>query len=113
MESNERTPDSVSGYTQLVLPSGAYTPAATPGKATSDINSRILGLPHTTMAAITLSTALNRAAAMDTPLHLRHQLPPPVDFSSHLKPPTKVTAGQLLVQVYAVAPGLVPVASVA
>lgn len=53
------------------------------------------------MAAITLSTAASRMSA--TPVHLRHQLPPPVDFSSHLKPPTKVTNSQILIQVYAVA----------
>ena len=36
-------------------------------------------------------------------MHLRHNLPPPVDFSSHLKPPTKVGNSQILIQVYAVA----------
>ena len=38
-----------------------------------------------------------------TPMHLRANLPPPVDFTSHLKPPTKSGDGQLLIQVYAVA----------
>jgi NADPH:quinone reductase-like Zn-dependent oxidoreductase len=52
------------------------------------------------MAAITLSTSAHKATS--TPAHLRHNLPPPVDFSSHLKPPQKVQGSQLLVQVYAV-----------
>ena len=53
------------------------------------------------MAAITLATYAHRAHG--TPLHLRNQLPPPVDFSSHLKPPTRINNSQILVQVYAVA----------
>ena len=84
----------------LVLPAGAYKPL-NPAKAAREIDPRVLGLPHSTMAAITLSTAAHRA--MGTPMHLRHQLPPPVDFSSHMKPPTKVSSSQLLIQVYAVA----------
>jgi threonine dehydrogenase-like Zn-dependent dehydrogenase len=54
------------------------------------------------MAALVLSTATHRLRS-DTPAHLRSQLPAPVDFSSHLKPPTKVSDNQVLVQVYAVA----------
>jgi NADPH:quinone reductase-like Zn-dependent oxidoreductase len=55
------------------------------------------------MAAITLSTAAHRVALSGTPLHLRHQLAPPVDWSSHLKPPVKVGSTTVLVQIYAVA----------
>ena len=50
------------------------------------------------MAAIIMTTL----PARDTPLHIR-RLDPPVDFSSHLKPPTKIGSGQILVQVYAAA----------
>jgi D-arabinose 1-dehydrogenase-like Zn-dependent alcohol dehydrogenase len=50
------------------------------------------------MAGIVLSTLVAR----DTPTHLRDQNPP-VDFVSHLKPPSKVTNSQILVQVYATA----------
>ena len=53
------------------------------------------------MAAITLSTSAHRMS--ETPMHLRNQIPPPVDFSSHIKPPTKVGNAQVLIQVYAVA----------
>jgi len=50
------------------------------------------------MAAIVLSTLPHR----DTPQHLR-DLSSPLDFTSHIKPPTKVGDSQLLVQVYATA----------
>jgi hypothetical protein len=115
MESNGRGAESISGYTyvvlssrtvpcwpcsSLVLPAGAYKPS-NPLKSTSELNTRILGLPHATMASITLSTSAHRFTS--TPAHLRTNLPPPVDFSSHLKPPTKVGNSQLLIQVYAVA----------
>ena len=55
-------------------------------------------MPNTNMAAITLATLPSR----DTPLHLRSQNPP-VDFTSYVRPPTKVGNGQLLVQIYATA----------
>jgi hypothetical protein len=84
----------------MILPSGAYK-ALNPAKSASEINTRVLGLPHSTMAAITLSTSAHRLSA--TPMHLRHQLHPPVDFSSHLKPPTKLSNSQVLIQIYAVA----------
>ncbi|WVW83910.1 hypothetical protein I302_105932 [Kwoniella bestiolae CBS 10118] len=99
MESNGRAPESVGGYTNLVLPSGAYRPN-NPAKSNA-LDSRILGMPHATMASIVLTTTFSRHSS--TPAHLRDQLPPLVDFSSHLKPPTKVGDSQLLVQVYAVA----------
>lgn len=83
----------------LILPSGAYRPTD-PSKSANLIDSRILGLPHATMASIVLSTSAYRIAA--TPAHLRHQIPPPVDFASHLLPPTKVSDSQILIQVYAV-----------
>lgn len=88
------------GYTTLILPTGAYQPLH-PSKSTSSINNRVLGLPHATMAALVLSSSTHRVRS-DTPAHLRAQLPPPVDFSSHIKPPTKVSDSQILVQVYAV-----------
>ncbi|ORX36688.1 hypothetical protein BD324DRAFT_626824 [Kockovaella imperatae] len=98
MESHGRDSDSVGGYTSgLVLPAGAYKPAD-PTKSASEINARILGMPHANMAAVTLATLPSR----DTPLHLR-TMNPPVDFTSYVKPPTKVGKGQLLVQIYATA----------
>ncbi|WVQ67676.1 uncharacterized protein L199_005880 [Kwoniella botswanensis] len=102
MESNGRAPESIGGYTNLVLPSGAYRPINPAKSANSNgLDSRILGMPHATMASIVLTTTFSRHSS--TPAHLRDQLPPLVDFSSHLKPPTKVGDSQLLVQVYAVA----------
>ncbi|OCF74644.1 hypothetical protein I204_05024 [Kwoniella mangroviensis CBS 8886] len=102
MESNGRAPESIGGYTNLVLPSGAYRPINPAKSANSNgLDSRILGMPHATMASIVLITTFSRHSS--TPAHLRDQLPPLVDFSSHLKPPTKVGDSQLLVQVYAVA----------
>ncbi|WVQ99409.1 hypothetical protein IAU59_006542 [Kwoniella sp. CBS 9459] len=100
MESNGRAPESVGGYTNLILPAGAYRPN-NPAKSRFELDSRILGIPHATMASITLSTTHAKHSA--TPAHLRDQLPSLVDFNSHLKPPTKVNDHQLLVQVYAVA----------
>lgn len=52
------------------------------------------------MAAIVLSQSASKLPM--TPQHLRHNLPLPVEFSSHLSPPNKVGSGQVLVQVYAV-----------
>ncbi|ORY34019.1 hypothetical protein BCR39DRAFT_518148 [Naematelia encephala] len=100
MESNGRVAESISGYTNLVLPAGAYRPS-NPAKSATEINARILGLPHATMASITLSTSAHRSDRSATPAHLRHNLPSPVDFTSHLKPPNKVGNAQVLVQVYA------------
>ncbi|WWC89329.1 uncharacterized protein L201_004250 [Kwoniella dendrophila CBS 6074] len=100
MESHGRAAESVGGYTNLVLPSGAYRPI-NPAKSANGVDSRILGMPHATMASIVLSTAFSRHSS--TPAHLRDNLPPLVEFSSHLKPPTKVNDSQLLIQVYAVA----------
>ena len=57
-------------------------------------------MPSTVMAALTLSGSASKLH--QTPAHLRHNLPPPVDFSSHLPPPNKVGSAQVLVQVYAV-----------
>ena len=102
MESNGLDQPHTGGYTTLILPTGAYRPSD-PSKATpSEVNARVLGLPHATMAALVLSSSTHRLKS-DTPAHLRNQLPAPVDFSSHLKPPTKVSDSQVLVQVYAVA----------
>ena len=81
----------------LILPTGAFKPSD-PIKASPSLDSRILGMPHAAMAAIVLSTLPHR----DTPIHLRDQTPP-IDFSSQLKPPTKVGNAQMLIQVYATA----------
>ncbi|WWD17310.1 hypothetical protein CI109_101750 [Kwoniella shandongensis] len=101
LESHGRDHGGNGGYTNLFLPTGAYIPA-NPIKAANEISSRSLGMPHATMASITLSTTFHRHGSA-TPAHLRDQLPPLVDFTSHLKPPTKVGSSQLLVQIYAVA----------
>jgi hypothetical protein len=103
LESNGLDQTHNGGYTNLILPTGAYQPA-NPLKAASasEVNARVLGLPHAAMAALVLSSATHRLRS-DTPAHLRSQLPAPVDFSSHLKPPGKVGDNQVLVQVYAVA----------
>ena len=101
LESNGLDQTHNGGYTTLILPTGAYQPA-NPIKSASEINARVLGLPHAAMAALVLSSATHRLRS-DTPAHLRNQLPAPVDFSSHLKPPSKVADKEILVQVYAVA----------
>lgn len=85
----------------MVLPAGAYVPSDPNRKRTSIIDPRVLGLPHTTMATLCLSHSAHRLPM--TPLHLRGNLPPPVDFTSHIRPPTKVGNKEILVQVYAVA----------
>ncbi|ODO08828.1 hypothetical protein L198_00561 [Cryptococcus wingfieldii CBS 7118] len=102
MESHGRDQDGTGGYTNLVLPSGAYHPSH-PSKTAPSLDSRILGLPHSTMASISLTSTRDHYQA--TPLHLRAQLPPLVDFASHMKPPvsSKVGKSQVMVQVYAVA----------
>lgn len=86
----------------LILPLGAYKQSH-PAKPTPDLDARILGLPHASMASITLHSAFDHHNA--TPAHLRDQLPPLVEFSSHAKPPQggKTGKNQVLVQVYAVA----------
>jgi hypothetical protein len=102
MESNGLDQPHTGGYTTLILPTGAYKPSDPSKSTASEVNARVLGLPHATMAALVLSSSTHRVRS-DTPAHLRSQLPAPVDFSSHLKPPTKVSDSQVLVQVYAVA----------
>ncbi|KAK8864394.1 hypothetical protein IAR55_001642 [Kwoniella newhampshirensis] len=101
LESHGRDQEGHGGYTNLVLPIGAFKPV-NPAKTAAALDNRILGIPHATMASITLSTTFHRNSSA-TPAHLRDQLPPLVDFTSHLKPPTKVNNHQLLVHVYAVA----------
>lgn len=85
----------------LVLPKATNsTPAL--GK----FDARLTGLPHSSMTAITLSSSLmstKERHESPTPVHLRQNLSPPVDFTSHVPPPTKVGNSQLLVQVYAAA----------
>ncbi|KAL1409095.1 hypothetical protein Q8F55_005919 [Vanrija albida] len=102
MESHGRDQTRVNGYTNLILPTGGGF-ADHHARRSSDLDSRVLGLPHAAMAAITLSSAAPIHQKDPTPMHLRHHLPAPVDFSSHVKPPGKVHASQILVQVYAVA----------
>lgn len=66
---------------------------------------QLLGVPPSSMAAITLSTALHKyhlKHESPTPAHLRWTLPPPVDFST-VPPPHKVGHAQVLVQIYAAA----------
>lgn len=102
MESHGRDQTRVNGYTNLILPTGGgFTDSH--ARRSSDIDSRVLGLPHAAMAAITLSTAPPTNQKDATPMHLRHHLPAPVDFTSHIKPPGKVHPSQILVQIYAVA----------
>ncbi|KJE06032.1 hypothetical protein I311_00168 [Cryptococcus gattii NT-10] len=102
MESHGRDQEHASGYTNLILPLGAYKQSH-PAKPTPDLDARILGLPHASMASITLHSTFDHHNA--TPAHLRDQLPPLVEFSSHAKPPQggKTGKNQVLVQVYAVA----------
>jgi threonine dehydrogenase-like Zn-dependent dehydrogenase len=81
------------------MPNGAYRPVASPtSNSAKTLDHRVLGMPHATMAAIVLSTL----PARDTPLHLKDQNPP-IDFTSHLRPPNKIGSSQILVQVYATA----------
>lgn len=80
------------------MPSGAFKPAKPSSASSTALDSRILGMPHASMAGIVLSTLPSH----DTPIHLRDQNPP-VDFVSHLRPPSKVTNSQILVQMYATA----------
>lgn len=90
----------------LVLPQGGgFKPASRPSKDLNKLNPRITGLPHSSMAAITLcrSAASQSKDESPTPLHLRHNLPPLVEFTSHVQPPSKVHDSQIMVQVYAVA----------
>lgn len=97
----------------LVLPSGAYVPSD-PTKSSDKLDHRLLGMPHATMSTITVSDSSvpsGRRSSLGglihhrdtaTPAHLLAELPPPVAFSSHQPPPTKVSASQVLVQVHAV-----------
>lgn len=91
----------------LILPTGAYKPSADPTKHSKRLDPRVLGMPHATMCSITLSSSAHlhsrRAGPSATPSHLRGNLPSPVDFSSHHKPPGRIGDAQVLVQVYAVA----------
>lgn len=105
MESHGRD-QRYNGYTNMVLPTGgAYKPSANPVNELGKLNARALGMPQSSMAAITFSSSLFNLEdkGAPTPAHLRGQLPPPVDFTSHSRPPTKVAASQVMVQVYAVA----------
>lgn len=96
-------------HSNLILPLGAYK-QSNPAKSAPDLDARILGLPHASMASITLHSTFDHHNA--TPAHLRDQLPPLVEFSSHSKPPGKTGKNQVLVQVYAVAVDQVDVRAV-
>lgn len=104
MESHGRD-QQFGGYTNLVLPTGGgYKPSPNPLGELSKLNSRALGMPHGSMAAIMFNAiAPWKNDPAPTPAHLRHQLAPPVEFTSHAKPPTKIGSSQVMVQVYAVA----------
>lgn len=87
----------------MVLPKGGAYKPGDPNKTAPDL--QLLGVPSSSMAAITLSSALHNyhlKHESPTPAHLRWTLPPPVDFST-VAPPQRVTSTQILVQVYAVA----------
>lgn len=101
------------GYTSLVLPVGSYRPSD-PLKSSNKLDPRVVGMPHAAMSTITLSpsaASLSRRSSRTglfkhespTPAHLLADLPPPVSFSSHQPPPSKISDSQVLVQVYAVA----------
>lgn len=88
----------------MVLPKGGNFKPGDPTKGNGP-DLQLLGVPPTSMAAITLSSALHTfhlKHESPTPAHLRWKLPPPVDFST-ITPPHRVSNAQILVQVYAVA----------
>ncbi|BEJ16802.1 hypothetical protein CspHIS471_0602030 [Cutaneotrichosporon sp. HIS471] len=104
MESNGYDQMQQNGYTNMVLPKGGNFKPGDPTKANGP-DLQLLGVPPTSMAAITLSSALHTyhlKHESPTPEHLRWTLPPPVDFST-VKPPHRVSSAQILIQVYAVA----------
>jgi NADPH:quinone reductase-like Zn-dependent oxidoreductase len=104
MESNGFDQTQGNGYTNMVLPKGGNFKPADPTR-TSGPDLQLLGVPPTSMAAITLSSALHTyhlKHESPTPAHLRWTLPPPVDFST-VSPPHRVSSAQVLIQVYAVA----------
>ncbi|KLT40545.1 hypothetical protein CC85DRAFT_293189 [Cutaneotrichosporon oleaginosum] len=104
MESNGYDQTQQNGYTNMVLPKGGSFKPSDPMKAKGP-DLQLLGVPPTSMAAITLSSALHTyhlKHESPTPAHLRWTLPPPVDFST-VAPPQHVSNTQILIQVYAVA----------
>lgn len=107
MESHGRDQNVTNGYTSLVLPRGGSYKPEDPMKAADTLDPRILGMPTGAMAAITFTSSAylkaRKSKEAPTPQHLQQFLPSPVDFSSHLQPPTKVAKHQILLQVYAVA----------
>lgn len=88
----------------MVLPKGGnYKPGDPTRGGAPDL--QMLGVPASSMGAITLSSALHAYHLKHdspTPAHLRWTLPPPVDFST-VPPPQRISNTQILVQVYAVA----------
>ncbi|GMK58320.1 hypothetical protein CspeluHIS016_0503520 [Cutaneotrichosporon spelunceum] len=104
MESNAYDQTQQSGYTNMVLPKGGNFKPGDPAKA-NRLDLQLLGVPPTSMGAVTLSSALHSyhlKHQSPTPEHLRWTLPPPVDFST-ITPPHQVSRAQILIQVYAVA----------
>lgn len=106
MESHGRDHNATNGYTGLILPQGGGYRPADPMKSAGSIDHRILGMPTGAMGAITFQSSAylraRKSKEAPTPKHLQQFLPSPVDFSSHLQPPTKVAKHQILLQVYAV-----------
>lgn len=103
-------------HSSMILPTGAYKPSLDPTKNLNKLDARVLGMPTSTMSTITISGSggsnlgrrtslggLSRTPRATTPAHLLADLPPPVSYSAHHAPPTKITTSQVLVQVYAVA----------
>lgn len=106
MESHGRDHNATNGYTSLILPRGGGYKPADPVKAAGVVDPRILGMPTGAMGAITFASSAylraRKSKEAPTPKHLQQFLPSPVDFSSHLQPPTKIAKHQILLQVYAV-----------
>ncbi|TDL29596.1 hypothetical protein BD410DRAFT_833876 [Rickenella mellea] len=118
------------GYTSLVLPRAAppQQPSSRRNSMRFSISSSSLvdltrsGMAQTTMSTISLTknagaialahparrrtisliSSTSRAKPSPTPPHLLKTLPSPLSFTSHTPPPTKVSASQVLVQVWAV-----------
>ncbi|EJD00980.1 uncharacterized protein FOMMEDRAFT_147656 [Fomitiporia mediterranea MF3/22] len=122
-----------SGFTSLVLPRAAYIPSnkrySMRFGSSSHVDITRSGLAQTTMSTVSITknaatSALSgsrprflslsslslptlgsdRKTKLPTmPSHLLGTLPPPLSFTSHTPPPSKVNSHQILVQVYAVA----------
>ncbi|EJD53486.1 hypothetical protein AURDEDRAFT_179950 [Auricularia subglabra TFB-10046 SS5] len=115
---------SQNGYTSLVLPLAAYTPAKNPAQslASNKVDLPRSGIAQTTMSTISITqhgasvASKNKRVSLlglfgnastpslsATPSHLRASAPSPLGFSSRIPPPSKFGSSQVLVQVWAVA----------